>query len=110
MRFIRNGLRAAAVVVAATTLSGLTMGVASAHTTTIYHGSDWATSDHSHLNVHDIECDNHGVWADAYDAYGYLQVYDDTGCGGTGKHGDGLNIYTYRLCETNEGCTAWRST
>lgn len=84
-------------------------GVASAHTTYLYHGSDWASNDHSHLNVHDIECDNHGVWAEAYDDFGPLVVYDNSGCGGTGVHGDGQNIYTYRLCETNERCTDWRS-
>ncbi|MBB4966474.1 hypothetical protein [Saccharothrix violaceirubra] len=92
----------------ATTVVAMT-GTASAHTTTIYHGSDWASNDHSHLNVHDIECDNHGVWAEAYDNIGFFTVYDNTGCGGTGVHGDGVNIYLYRLCETGEGCTAWRN-
>jgi hypothetical protein len=110
MRFVRAGRCTAITAVVVTALFGFTSGVASGHYTKIFHGSDWAESDHSHLNVHDIECDGHGVVAEAYDRFGFFAVRDNTGCGGTGVHGDGTDIYLYRLCELSEGCTRWYST
>jgi hypothetical protein len=109
MKFARTGRRMALIALLVIAFSGFATGAAQAHTTTIHHGSDYATNDHSHLNVYDVECDNHGVWAEAYDDIGFFVVYDNSGCGGNGVHGDGTNIYLYRLCETNEGCTAWKA-
>jgi hypothetical protein len=78
------------------------------HVATAYHGSDYATCDHSHLNAHDIECDNHGVYAEGYDDGGYMFVFDNTGCGGSSyAHGDGTNIWIFRVCENYEGCSDW---
>lgn len=83
-------------------------GIGPLHVARAYHGSDYATCDHSHLNAHDIECDNHGVYAEGYDDIGYLLVFDNTGCGGSSyAHGDGVNITIFRVCENYEGCSPW---
>lgn len=107
MRSVRNGLRVAAIGVSVIAASAFVTGTASAHTLYAYQGSDRAWSDHSHLRVEDRECDAHGVYAEGYDAYGYLFVEDTNGCSSGYSHADGLNIYQFRVCERSVGCSPW---
>jgi hypothetical protein len=100
-----------AIGVLSTAFLGLTAGTAYGHQVAVYHGSDvaWVDATHDHLDVDDRECDGNYVYAQGYDALGFIQVTDTNGCSSGWGHGDGLNFYLFRICEQNVGCSAWRS-
>jgi len=87
-------------------------GPASAHYSTLYHGSDvaWVGTYHDYLRVQDRECDGNTVYAQGYDRSGYRIVRDPDGCAAGYGTITGSGFYQYRICESNVSCTSWRYT
>jgi hypothetical protein len=99
---------------------GLTMALASpasAHTIGLRHGTDQGgVVRHNVVAVLDKECDGHTVYLqyDVSTIGGVVRytLYDRNGCNNSGSTRDHYpqQVTRARLCETNDGCTAWRST
>lgn len=103
--------RLSVVVVVAFVACTMVTAVALAHYTEIVQGHDkaWVSSSHDHLNILDNECDGNYTWAEGWDnsQYGFHRVRDGDGCAGGGRHADGYNFYSYRICEDVTG-TSYR--
>jgi hypothetical protein len=108
---MRRGRVLSAVCVAAATAALSAAPPTFGHFTDIFHGNDHGTNDHSHYDLWDNECDGNRVYGNAYDASGYRgPAYDPDGCGGIGRHLDGLQFTSYRLCEEGVSCTQFYPT
>jgi hypothetical protein len=102
-----------AVVMAAGLLI-LSAGPASAHYTSIYHGSDnaWVYSSHLRVGVDDNECDGHYVYVVWIDPFSKAHwVYNKGGCGSLAVVVDTPELISqYQLCEYSVSCTSWKIT
>ncbi len=111
--FVRVAVVAPAI---ATLMLTALVGTAAAHERKAYHGYDYAlvTLNHVEIQVHDIECDGNGVYAEAY-YYEYglskLMTIWDAGCRdwhpGYGKGQAREGFYMFRVCENRVGCSYW---
>lgn len=86
---------------------------AQAHYGRVYHGSDFASiSDlHDLLKACDYEADGHGVRAHWRTITGDIGVTDWDYDGAGGYCGWGIppaSAIEFRICENDEGCSAWR--
>jgi hypothetical protein len=89
---------------------------ASAHDINLYHGSDYGWIEtHDTAYVWDEECDGNTVFVQyRYSTIGGIvtsSVYDNNGCNNTGNVRSTYpqRMTSARICETNVGCSAWRS-
>ncbi|WP_158851386.1 hypothetical protein [Saccharothrix deserti] len=90
---------------------------ASAHRESITHGSDEAFTDSTHLVITacDREADGNGVRAE-YETWSTTRIFSvgdangsASGCGSELSE-NGYEIYRFRVCEANVGCSRWEYT
>ena len=101
--------RAALIAFAAPASLALTTGVAQAHYTTVYHGSDLGTvsSSHTGISACDQENDGNAVYTEALLANGTNKKVWDYYGGGCASAYVTSNVRTVRICESGVGCSAW---
>lgn len=112
----RPSRRAVLIAVFAAALLAWSPGVSYAHEVWVNHGSDEAvvSSNHYGLIAFDNECDGNYVKAQGYYMAGgipyFLEITDANGCTSGGSIVSApYPFYSFRVCEINVGCSAWKS-
>ena len=116
MRSTRRSRRAVLIAVFTVALLAFNTTAVFAHYTEAWHGSDKAFifASHDELNVQDGECDGNYVYAQGYwwnptiSSNILVTVWDTNGCSFGFEWARGTDFHTYRVCEQNVGCSAWR--
>lgn len=115
MKVARKVGRVATVAGAAVFAIALTATSASAHFVTVSHGEDWGwlANNHRQVGVCDREADGNGVRVEYRTAAGAVDhIGDADGSGGgcwTEDAVGGSWVTSFRICEANNGCSAWKN-
>jgi hypothetical protein len=85
---------------------------ASAHYTQIEYNGNYAyvNAEHDEIWVYDGNCNGHNAYAILEGSFGVRSITDSNGCqAGYPNYSIFGTLTRYRLCETDVGCTGWKS-
>lgn len=113
----RRSRRAVLIAVFTAALLAWSPGVSYAHEVWVNHGSDEAVVSWNHhgLIAFDGECDGNNVRAVGYylgsgEIPYFTEVTDSNGCQSGGSIVSApYEFVSFRVCEVNVGCSAWKS-